>query len=410
MKKQQELPKKAITIDTSKSIRSSQNKIDLAKLDATEESMSYYTYPKEFLKLDLQKIREFLDILDEHYQTLIQQKNTSQAKSVKQRLILLKNLEKEKMKKEAKIIYSNQRELIQDKMKEELDNYTNDANKELENLLQVFTQNENEILKAQKLELNEFKKNFDELYESRRPKPSKDMLNWIKKRDYAVKLNEFDKVEDIDLEIEELQKKEDDKLKKEKGNVLKEELKKIEKNHRDEKNALKKRKDNLINSFNKTKNKIIEQIKKKYETKLKELKNYQSFEMASFDKITKGITKPSSRIQNIVNSTAKYGEEENVENKNEDNNEQEQNKKNNNELYEEEKKEEKEEKEEEENNINKEHEDEINEENEENNDGEVAEEQPIEQEDKNQFNYDNISNEEKNLENNIDENNNEIGE
>ena len=262
MKKQQELPKKAITIDTSKSIHSSQNKIDLTKLDATEESMSYYTYPKEFLKLDLQKIREFLDILDEHYQTLIQQKNTSQAKSVKQRLILLKNLEKEKMKKEAKIIYSNQRELIQDKMKEELDNYTNEANKELENLLQVFTQNENEILKAQKLELNEFKKNFDELYESRRPKPSKDMLNWIKKRDYAVKLNEFDKVEDIDLEIEELQKKEDDKLKKEKGNVLKEELKKIEKNHRDEKNALKKRKDNLINSFNKTKNKIIEQIKK----------------------------------------------------------------------------------------------------------------------------------------------------
>ena len=300
MKKQQELPKKANTIDTSKSIRSSQNKIDLTKLDATEESMSYYTYPKEFLKLDLQKIREFLDILDEHYQTLIQQKNTSQAKSVKQRLILLKNLKKEKMKKEAKIIYSNQRELIQDKMKEELDNYTNEANKELENLLQVFTQNENEILKAQKLELNEFKKNFDELYESRRPKPSKDMLNWIKKRDYAVKLNEFDKVEDIDLEIEELQKKEDDKLKKEKGNVLKEELKKIEKNHRDEKNALKKRKDNLINSFNKTKNKIIEQIKKKYETKLKELKNYQSFEMASFDKITKGITKPSSRIQNIV--------------------------------------------------------------------------------------------------------------
>ena len=175
MKKQQELPKKAITIDTSKSIHSSQNKIDLTKLDATEESMSYYTYPKEFLKLDLQKIREFLDILDEHYQTLIQQKNTSQAKSVKQRLILLKNLEKEKMKKEAKIIYSNQRELIQDKMKEELDNYTNEANKELENLLQVFTQNENEILKAQKQELYEFKKNFDELYESRRPKPSKDM-------------------------------------------------------------------------------------------------------------------------------------------------------------------------------------------------------------------------------------------
>ena len=241
------ITKKMNSVVSKKSSHSTFPKIDLKKLDASEESLSSYAYPKEFLKLDLDKIRDFIEILEEHYQNMVEQQNVSEAKAVKQRLILLRNLEKEKMKKEAKIIYSNQRELIQDKMKEELDNYTNEANKELENLLQVFTQNENEILKAQKLELNEFKKNFDELYESRRPKPSKDMLNWIKKRDYAVKLNEFDKVEDIDLEIEELQKKEDDKLKKEKGNVLKEELKKIEKNHRDEKNALKKRKDNLIN-------------------------------------------------------------------------------------------------------------------------------------------------------------------
>ena len=69
--------------------------------------------------------------------------------------------------------------------------------------------------------------------------------------------------------------------------------------------------------FNQTKNKNIEQIKKKYETKLKELKNYQNFELANFDKITKGITKPSSRIQNIVNSAALVEEGENEEIKNE---------------------------------------------------------------------------------------------
>ena len=93
-------------------------KVDLSKLDASEETMSLYTYPKEFLKLDLDKIRDFIEILEEHYQNLLDQENISLAKSVKQRLILLKNLEKEKMKKEAKIIYSNQRELVQDKMNE----------------------------------------------------------------------------------------------------------------------------------------------------------------------------------------------------------------------------------------------------------------------------------------------------
>ena len=279
-------------------------KIDLSKLDASENTMSLYTYPKEFLKLDLDKIREFIEILEEHYQKMAEQEKISQAKAAKQRLILLKNLEKEKMKKEAKIIYSNQRELIEDKMKEELDNYNESANKELESLSQVFESHEIELLKAQRQERNELIKNFDYIYESRRPKPSKEMLNLIRKKDYAVKQNKFDQAEIVEFDINELEKRENDKFEREKGNALKEDMKKLSKNHQLEKNALLKKKSHLINIFNQTRNKNIEQIKKKYEAKLKELKNYQAFEMASFDKITRGITKPSSRIQNIVNSTA----------------------------------------------------------------------------------------------------------
>ena len=293
------------------------NKIDLSKLDSSEDTMSYYTYPKEFLKLDLDKIREFIDILEEHYQKMAELQKISEAKSVKQRLILLKNLEKEKMKKEAKIIYSNQRELIQDKMKEELNNYNESANKEYQSLLQVFENHEIELSKAQKQEMNELKTNFDYIYESRRPKPSKEMLNLIKSKNYAVRQNRFDKAEDIEKDIDELKKKENDKFEKEKENVFKEDIKKLHKNHENEKNALLKKKNNLLNMFNQTKNKNIEQIKKKYETKLKELKNYQNFELANFDKITKGITKPSSRIQNIVNSAALVEEGENKEIKNE---------------------------------------------------------------------------------------------
>ena len=293
------------------------HKTDLSKLDASEDSMSYYTYPKEFLKLNLDKIREFIQILEEHYQNMAVQDNISEAKAVKQRLILLKNLEKEKMKKEAKIIYSNQRELIQDKMKEELDKYLESSTQEFNSLISVFENQEVELLKAQSQEMNELKKNFDYIYESRKPKPSKEMLNWLKIKDYAVKQNKFDKAEDAEKEIDELQKKENEKLEKEKGNVLKEEIKKLSKIHEDEKNVLLKRKNNFINAFNKNKNKYVEQIKKKYETKMKELKNYQSFEISNFDKITKGIAKPSSRIQNIVNSTALAGEDENNEIENE---------------------------------------------------------------------------------------------
>ena len=74
------------------------------------------------------------------------------------------------------------------------------------------------------------------------------------------------------------------------------------------------KKNSIIDMFNQTKNKNIEQIQKKYEAKMKELKNYQNFEMSNFDKITKGIAKPCSRIQNIVSSTTGVKEDDKDEN------------------------------------------------------------------------------------------------
>ena len=394
-------------------ISESTTKIDLSKVDATEETMSQYTYPKEFLKLDLDKIREFIDILEEHYQNLVEQEDMIQAKSAKQRLILLKNLEKEKMKKEATIIYSNQRELVQDKMKEELDNYINNASKEFDSLLQAFESQEVEMLKGQKQEMDELKKNFVEAYETKKPKPSKEILNWIKIRNYALKQNKFDKVEEANKEINKLQKKDDQKFEKEKEKKLRAEINKLNHRHENEKNALQMKKNSLIDMFNQTKNKNIEQIQKKFDAKMKELKNYQSFEMANFDKITKGITKPCARIQSIVSSTTGIKEDENDENGNENEANNEMNNKENKEN--EQKENEEEEKgneeqiengEEENNNIDDGNENE-GKENVENNNELEGEEQPLEQEEKNVEEEANDENEEIEENNNINRDNEE---
>ena len=377
-------------------ISESSNKVDLSKVDATEETMSQYSYPKEFIKLDLDKIREFIDILEEHYQNLLEQQDWMQAKSAKQRLILLKNLEKEKMKKEAKIIYSNQRELVQDKMKEELDNYINNASKEFDSLLQAFESQEVELLKGQKQEMEELENNFNEIYESKKPKPTKEILNWIKIRNYAMKQNKFDKVEEANNEINKLQEKIDKNFLKEKEKKLKSEKKKLEHRHESEKNSLQMKKNSLIDMFNQTKNKNIEQIQKKFDAKMKELKNYQSFEMANFDKITKGITKPCARIQSIVSSTTGIREDENDENENEnEENNENQNENNNNNEQEEQVEQEKKEEEGNEEQIQ----------NEEVNNKNVNEEKENQEEGNNENNNE-IEGEEQNLEQN-DQNDNE---
>ena len=289
--------------------KSSSIDVELSNTEAEEETMEEYTLPKEFLKLDLDKIREFIEILEEHYQSNLKDENISLAKSVKQRIILLKRLEKEKMKIEANIIYSNQRELVQDKMQEELNNYINTTNQEFDSLLKAFEAQEVEMLKNHQQEIDEYKKNFDKIYESKKPKLSRECLNWIKIREYALKQNKFEKVKDSTNEINKLMERDMKKYNENKEKKLDAEIKKIIHKHDNEKNGLILKKNSIIDMFNQTKVKNIEQIQKKYEAKLKELKNYQNFEMANFDKITKGITKPCARIQSIVSSTTGYREE-----------------------------------------------------------------------------------------------------
>ena len=139
-------------------------KEDLSGIEATEESLQNYSLSKEFLKLDLDKIRELIEILEEYCQSCIQKEQMDLANTAKQRVILLKRIEKEKMMSEATIIYSNQRDLVQDKMKEDLDNYLSNSNQEYESLSQKLNTQEQEMLKNQEDEINEYKKNFEKNY------------------------------------------------------------------------------------------------------------------------------------------------------------------------------------------------------------------------------------------------------
>ena len=306
--------------------------IDLSNVEANEESLKPYTLTKQFLKLDLDKIRELIEILEEYYLSCVEKEDIISAKTAKQRIILLKRTEKEKMMKEANIIYSNQRELVKEKMKEELDNYLSSSNQEYESITQKLETQEEDMKKSHQKELDQYKKNFDKNYIIKKPRPSKECLNWIKIKEYAIKQNKFNKAQEAVREINKLNEKDNKKYKENKEKKLIAELNKIIHRHENEKNGLEMKKNSVIEEFNKNKNKEIEKIKKKYEAKLNELKNYQNFEISNFDKITKGVIKPCARIQSIVSSTTGIKDEksedgksgakgeENEENKNENEN------------------------------------------------------------------------------------------
>ena len=300
---------------THKSTISESIDIDLSKLEANEESLKPYTLSKQFLKIDLDKIRDIIEILEEYCFSLVQKDDINLAKTAKQRLILLKKIEKEKMMMEAKIIYSNQLELVEDKMKEDLDTYLSNSETEFKNLMERFNEQEKEMDKINKEELDLFKQNFEQMYSQLKPKPSKECLNWMKIKNYALRQNKFNKAQEANIEIEKLIDKDNIKFNENKQKKLDIEIKKIKRRHDNEKKVFEMKKNIIITEFNENKEKEIDKIKKKYISKISELKNYQNFEISNFDKITKGVIKPCSRIQNIVSSATGIKEEDEEENK-----------------------------------------------------------------------------------------------
>ena len=320
-----------------------QANIDLSDIEANEQSLKNYTLSKQFLKLDLDKIRELIEIMEDYCQSLVEKEDINLAKKAKQRLILLKKAEKEKMMREAKIIYSNQLELVEDKMNEDLDIYISNSDAEYDNLIKKLEEQENEMEKINKEEIEEYKTNFEQSYNQLKPKPSKDSLNWMKIRECAMRQNIFNKAQEADKEIEILQKKDSIKFNEDKEKKLNIELNKIKHRQNLEKNVFEMKKNSIITEFTENKKKEIEKIKKKYESKISELKNYQNFEISNFDKITKGVIKPCARIQSIVSSATGFredeeekkseekdkenaGKEENKENKDDNNNNKEEEK------------------------------------------------------------------------------------
>ena len=310
---------------TSNIINTSENKskkkepeIDLTNIEANEESLKPYTLSKQFLKVDLDKIRELIVILEEYWQSLVKKEDIDLAKTAKQRLILLKKIEKEKMMIEAKIIYSNQLELIQDKMKEDLDAYIINSDVELENLMQRFKEQEIEMEKINQEELEEYRQNFEQNYSQLKPKPSKECLNWMLIKKYALKQFKFNKAQEATKEIERLNNIDNIKFNENKEKKFNIELSKIKHRQELESRVYQMKKNSIITQFNENKQNQIDKIKRKYISKISELKNYQSFEMANFDKITKGVIKPCSRIQNIVSSATGIKDED--EDENEENN------------------------------------------------------------------------------------------
>ena len=273
----------------------------------------------DLIQLDLEKIRECIQILEEYRKKCVNEENFPKAKEALERINQFKKIEEEKMKIEAEKIYKNQKEIVEQKQNNELEIFNQKMDEAYKKLNKELNEQESNLLEKHQKELIDFKNFFEVNYEkNKRPKPSSQLLNWIKIKEQSIKQKNYEKANLANQKIEELGKKDIEKFNLDKDKKLKSELQKLIKKQDNEMFAFKLKCKSIINSFNNQRKKELDSLNKKYHSRLMELGNYQKVEMSFFQKIKKGISKPNTRIQSIIKNALQDEEEE--EEKEDDNN------------------------------------------------------------------------------------------
>lgn len=118
--------------------------------------------------------------------------------------------------------------------------------------------------------------------------------------------NRYQKAHDANVKIEELASIDQKRYIEEMERNRDAEKQKLLKRQESELNGFMLKKASVFVTFNKTKETNIDNLNRKYKSRLNELDNYQRLELSNFNKILKGLSKPNTRIQSIMKSASSY--------------------------------------------------------------------------------------------------------
>jgi hypothetical protein len=145
---------------------------------------------KDYLELDLSKIKEFINILEEHLQKCEKEGRFVEAELTYNKLKQFKKIEKEKMIKDSKQSSKICKKKMENSLNEELEKFNTEMDSSLKELKEKIELHRNEIIMKQDQEMNELKDYFENKY-PKEPRPPSELLNLKKILGEAVKHKEY---------------------------------------------------------------------------------------------------------------------------------------------------------------------------------------------------------------------------
>lgn len=253
----------------------------------------------EYKDMDLNRIREFIQILEEHQYKCEKNKKFVDAEIAKQKVAQLKQVEKEKILSDTKFRHQEEITGFEIERNSTFIEFNNEWDRNYQELMEKFAEFEEKLKVQQQEDLNarivEFDKKFHPVV-----KPTSEILNLTKILNGLIRQKDYIKAHQIQSQIDKLSEFDSSQYALEKERRLAKEVEKIRQRHYQEYQVLVAKKELAEAEYAKNRQLEFDKLIQGFKNRQKEIEMHHSFELMQ-------ITNPKKYLARGLNKNKSTG-------------------------------------------------------------------------------------------------------
>ena len=206
---------------------------------------------KNLLSLPVEKIEEYIKILEEFQSKCEVEAKFVEADLAQKKIVQLKHIKDKKNLIDRKNKQIEEKDDLERTQKEELDEFNRDMDKKFYELNEKFQEMQNKLEEEHNNQLKELQQKFEEKYNNYIVKPSSELINLNKKLELYVQKKNYQNAHQTQVDIANLTKKEKEKFEQEKLKIIQKEIENLQKRQSNDTKGLEQKIQSTYNSFKK---------------------------------------------------------------------------------------------------------------------------------------------------------------
>jgi hypothetical protein len=243
---------------------------------------------KNLLSLPVEKIEEYIKILEEFQNKCEVEAKFVEADLAQKKIIQLKHIKDKKTLIDRKNKQIEEKDELERVQKEELDEFNREMDKKFYELNEKFQEMQNKLEEEHNGQLKELQQKFEEKYNNYIVKPSSELINLNKKLELYVQKKDYQNAHQTQVDIANLTKKEKEKFEQEKLKIIQKEIENLQKRQFNETKGLEQKIQSTYNSFKKNRALKVQELLLKYKNQFRELENKQAYDIKNLEKVVQG--------------------------------------------------------------------------------------------------------------------------